>query len=240
MATIYSAGGWRRPDHLVILPVLLALSAAAWLAANGLAGDHMRLGLLTTPAMMNMDTQTHMDMGTSVNGAAIFLFMGTWITMMVAMMFPAVSPVVLTYRRWARSRGASSWGTITFVGGYLAVWSAIGAFLLWDRRRTRPLGADGTGGRPGRGSAGHRSRHLPTHSVQRCLPHAMPFASGPLDALRAFPGRLMGPPAGWDPSRSLLFGVLLESDAGPRLARDDELGLDGGRSDHHLRREGDA
>jgi predicted metal-binding membrane protein len=118
-----------RHDHLVVLPILLGLSTVAWLATNGFAGDDMRLGVLTTPLMTNMDTQMHMDMEMSANGTALVLFMGTWITMMVAMMFPAVSPVVLTYRRWAKSRGASPWGTITFVGGYLAIWSVAGAFF---------------------------------------------------------------------------------------------------------------
>lgn len=129
--SVTAVGRPRRADHLVVLPILLVLSAVAWVLTNGLAGDHMRLGVLTTPVMtdmdMGMDMSVHAAM--SASGMALALFMGTWTAMIVAMMSPAVSPVVLTYRLWAKGRGASPWGTVSFVAGYLAVWSVTGALF---------------------------------------------------------------------------------------------------------------
>lgn len=46
--------------------------------------------------------------------------------MMVSMMFPAVAPAVLLFRRWARDRGRSSSTVVAFVAGYLAVWAGVG------------------------------------------------------------------------------------------------------------------
>jgi predicted metal-binding membrane protein len=112
----------RLPDHAVVLPLLLALSAVAWLAVHRLGDEGMRLGVLTGSTdehAMDEHSMAHMSM-------AFGLFMGTWVVMMVAMMFPAVAPVVLTFRRWARSRERPISTTGAFVVGYLAVWSAIG------------------------------------------------------------------------------------------------------------------
>jgi predicted metal-binding membrane protein len=54
------------------------------------------------------------------------LFLVTWVVMMVAMMFPAIVPVVITFDRWVRRARGQRWATITFVGGYLLVWTAFG------------------------------------------------------------------------------------------------------------------
>ncbi|MGH7214345.1 MAG: DUF2182 domain-containing protein [Tepidisphaeraceae bacterium] len=113
----------RLPDHAVLLPALLGLSACAWLLTNRLAGDDMRLGILTGSGDIAM------DMDAASHSMALGLFMATWVVMMVAMMFPAVAPVVLTFRRWADSRGRSGWATGAFVAGYLTVWTAIGGLV---------------------------------------------------------------------------------------------------------------
>lgn len=111
----------RLPDHAVLIPVLLGLSLVAWVGTAVLADSHMRLGVLTggsTSAMgdMGAEAMTH--------SVALGLFMVTWLVMMVAMMFPAIAPVVLLYRRWAHTRGLGS--TPSFVAGYLTIWGAIG------------------------------------------------------------------------------------------------------------------
>ncbi|MGO4256723.1 DUF2182 domain-containing protein [Marmoricola sp. RAF53] len=65
-----------------------------------------------------------MDAGpwTSLGGLAWFL--GVWVVMMVAMMFPSVAPTVALYTKMTRTRSpASPW---IFVGGYLLVWAAAG------------------------------------------------------------------------------------------------------------------
>ena len=110
------------PRHVALLPLLLGLSAAAWLATSRLADPGMRLGILTgaadrSPADAAMPIELPL---------AIALFMATWTVMMVAMMFPAVAPVVLTFDRWARSKARPRSVTAAFLGGYLAVWSLIG------------------------------------------------------------------------------------------------------------------
>jgi predicted metal-binding membrane protein len=54
------------------------------------------------------------------------LFLVTWVVMMVAMMFPAIVPVVITFDRWVRRARRPRSATMTFVGGYLLVWTGFG------------------------------------------------------------------------------------------------------------------
>ena len=71
-------------------------------------------------------------------------FLGGWVVMMAAMMFPSLAPTVALYSRMARDRVAP----LLFTGGYLVAWAAIGAaafaiaraggaiagdVLAWDR-----------------------------------------------------------------------------------------------------------
>jgi len=55
-------------------------------------------------------------------------FLGVWVVMMAAMMFPSVSPTVALYALMSRSRGLP----VAFTAGYLATWAAAGvvAFLI--------------------------------------------------------------------------------------------------------------
>ena len=87
----------------VVLPVLL-VAAAAW-------------------------TFT-IDMGSGSMGMSAAAFVGSWIVMMVAMMLPAVAPVVALYANAAR-RGLVA-AVPVFVAGYLAVWalSAVPAYAV--------------------------------------------------------------------------------------------------------------
>ncbi|MDQ6713130.1 MAG: DUF2182 domain-containing protein, partial [Candidatus Dormibacteraeota bacterium] len=61
-------------------------------------------------------------------GAGLFLV--TWVVMMVAMMFPAAAPMVLTHAGVVRSRGEGTLPTVSFVVGYLAVWTVAGLVPL--------------------------------------------------------------------------------------------------------------
>jgi predicted metal-binding membrane protein len=54
------------------------------------------------------------------------LFLVTWVVMMVAMMFPAIVPVIITFDRWVRKARRPRSATMTFVGGYLLVWTGFG------------------------------------------------------------------------------------------------------------------
>src|SRR5260221_6498136 len=69
------------------------------------------------------------------------LYLPIWIAMMVAMMFPAVAPMVLLFttlgqnRRAAGQRATPTW---VFLAGYLAVWTTKpSARLPGDRKSTR-------------------------------------------------------------------------------------------------------
>lgn len=67
--------------------------------------------------------------------ASLLLFLPVWVSMMAAMMFPAVAPVVSLFatisrkRREAGEQAAPPW---IFVAGYLAVWAifGLGAYVL--------------------------------------------------------------------------------------------------------------
>lgn len=74
---------------------------------------------------------------------AVSLFVTVWTAGMAAMMFPAISPVVLLYSRLVRNNRSGSGGIteeidagpylpkmILFVGSYLAVWAITGLALL--------------------------------------------------------------------------------------------------------------
>lgn len=86
--------------------ILLALAAAAWYLAV------VSLGPI---GMMEM---------------SVPIYMATWLTMMVAMMFPAVAPVVATFARVAQARHEASLTVPAFVAGYLGVWTAAGLIPL--------------------------------------------------------------------------------------------------------------
>jgi predicted metal-binding membrane protein len=93
---------------------LVALGAAAWLYTAREAGS-MNCAM-TMPAMHGPWW------------VACALYMAAWVTMMAAMMLPAVTPMVLLFGRIARTRNArtavpASW---LFVFGYILVWSVLG------------------------------------------------------------------------------------------------------------------
>jgi predicted metal-binding membrane protein len=61
-------------------------------------------------------------------GAPVFL--GIWVVMMAAMMFPTAAPMILTFSRvqgGKKERGQIYVPTWTFVAAYLAVWVLFGA-----------------------------------------------------------------------------------------------------------------
>jgi predicted metal-binding membrane protein len=93
-----------------IIGALLVCAAAAWLVTAEQASSMSRMG------------------GVAMLGAGLFLV--TWLVMMVAMMFPSVAPIVLTHARVVRSRGEGTAPTVSFVLGYLVVWTAAGLVPL--------------------------------------------------------------------------------------------------------------
>lgn len=109
----HNAGGGASPRTHTVLAVLLIGSALCWLA------------LFLQP----MDGMT----GTVTMGLAFAPFMAVWIVMMVAMMFPAATPMILTFQKIQSRRAAGGpAATVLFISGYLLLWSltGIGAYVL--------------------------------------------------------------------------------------------------------------
>ncbi|MFE6282161.1 DUF2182 domain-containing protein [Streptomyces sp. NPDC057877] len=94
--------------------------AAAWVLMLLLAG----LAWVLTVAQSR-----DMPMEPGTMGLALPVFLVLWVTMMVAMMFPSMAPVAIT---WARAIGRQSVGAARaariaqFAGGYLLAWAAFG------------------------------------------------------------------------------------------------------------------
>jgi predicted metal-binding membrane protein len=135
----------------------MSVGAPERLAGGGLgpafAAVRVRLGLVaalfalavaswwwTARQMRGMDDGPWTALGT------LGWFLGVWVVMMAAMMFPSVAPTVALYSRMTRRRSPVS--PLLFVTGYLVTWAAAGlvAFglltvldrlagdvLAWDR-----------------------------------------------------------------------------------------------------------
>jgi predicted metal-binding membrane protein len=127
-------------------------SGDAEVARTWIAAVRARLGLVallvglaglawwwTSAQMTGMDAGPGTDLGT------LGWFLGVWVVMMAAMMFPSVSPTVALYSRMTRRRGLDR--PLLFAGAYLVVWSGagllaygifqagrhgVGAGLAWD------------------------------------------------------------------------------------------------------------
>jgi predicted metal-binding membrane protein len=91
--------------RLGLVALLLALAALAWWS--------------TADRMAGMDAGPGSALGT------LGWFVGVWVVMMAAMMFPALAPTVALYSRMTRRRDPGL--ALLFAGGYLVVWSAAGA-----------------------------------------------------------------------------------------------------------------
>ena len=113
---IQSAAARRVPPlpariQLGLVGALIALAAVAWVVTdNQMAG---------------------MDAGPGTNPGALGFFLGVWVVMMAAMMFPSIVPMVLMHVRIQeakRDRGQpGSFGATTlFVAGYLILWAGAG------------------------------------------------------------------------------------------------------------------
>jgi predicted metal-binding membrane protein len=117
--------GIRSTRELPLAVALLALSAIAWLTIHHLATPDMRLGILTGAAgpTHSVEAMRPMPMRMPM-GAGLFLAM--WGVMMAAMMFPAVTPVVVRVSRLMRARGAGDGAAYAMIAGYFLVWCTAG------------------------------------------------------------------------------------------------------------------
>jgi predicted metal-binding membrane protein len=90
--------------RLTLVALLFLLAALAWWSTAG--------------RMAGMDAGPGTDLG------ALGWFVGVWVVMMAAMMFPSVSPTVALYAQMTRRRGLDR--PLLFTSGYLFVWSVAG------------------------------------------------------------------------------------------------------------------
>ncbi len=97
--------------QLGLIGLLVALAAVAWV----ITGDQM----------------SGMDAGPGTDPGALGFFIGVWVVMMAAMMFPSIAPMVVMYVRIEEGRREQGkpvafGATALFVGGYLVSWAAAG------------------------------------------------------------------------------------------------------------------
>jgi predicted metal-binding membrane protein len=120
-----------RITSATVAPMLLAAALVTWIVA--------------VQRMRGMDAGPGTDLG------GLGWFMGIWVTMMAAMMFPSAAPMVLLFNRVSSERakrGQAFVPTWIFALSYLAVWAVYGlaayglyrlvvrfdfGFLDWDR-----------------------------------------------------------------------------------------------------------
>jgi predicted metal-binding membrane protein len=102
-----------RAERWLILTVLLALAGAGWALVAWQASDINATG-----------EELDLTMGMKAP-----LFIAMWVSMMVAMMFPAAAPMILAFARTQtrrRADGDEYVPTWLFVAPYVAVWTAFG------------------------------------------------------------------------------------------------------------------
>jgi predicted metal-binding membrane protein len=139
MAATLSAGSDRRDERA-------QLAQAARAARQQYLVVLLLLGLTALAWWSTVDRMVGMDAGPGTDLGALGWFIGVWVVMMAAMMFPSLAPTAALYARMTRSRGLTR--PLLFAGGYLLVWGAagllayglfrlgrstLGAEMAWDR-----------------------------------------------------------------------------------------------------------
>jgi predicted metal-binding membrane protein len=99
--------------------------------AEALAAMRGRLGLVTLLFALGglawwvtAERMTGMDAGPGTDLGGLGWFLGVWVVMMAAMMFPSLAPTVALYAKMTSERGPSR--GLLFAAGYLIVWGAAG------------------------------------------------------------------------------------------------------------------
>ena len=116
-----------------LIALLFALAAVAWWSTA--------------------DRMSGMDDGPGTALGALGWFLGVWVVMMAAMMFPSVAPTVALYAHMARRRAPVA--PLLFAAGYLVTWTTAGllAYGVFDAGRSL-LGDELTWSGAGRWIAG--------------------------------------------------------------------------------------
>jgi predicted metal-binding membrane protein len=94
--------------RFLLVGLLFALAGVAWWWTAG--------------QMQDMDAGPWTELGT------LGWFLGVWVVMMAAMMFPSVAPTAALYSKLARTRSLVA--PLAFTSGYVLVWSAVGGLAF--------------------------------------------------------------------------------------------------------------
>jgi predicted metal-binding membrane protein len=102
--------------RVVLVAVVFALAGLAWWSTA--------------------DRMVGMDAGPGTALGALGWFLGVWVVMMAAMMFPSMAPTAALYSRMTRRRGLDQ--ALLFTASYLVVWGAVGllAYGLFELGRS--------------------------------------------------------------------------------------------------------
>jgi predicted metal-binding membrane protein len=113
----------RRPGDDALAPAFAAVRARLGLVA-------VLFGLAAVGWWWTVEQMRGMDEGSWTGLGTLGWFLGIWVVMMAAMMFPSVAPTVALYSRMIRQRSPVS--PLLFAGGYLITWAGAGlaAFAL--------------------------------------------------------------------------------------------------------------
>src|SRR3954463_10891103 len=109
------------PDRVGLAPALVASRVRLWVV--GLLFVLAGIGWWSTA-----DRMRGMDEGPWTGLGALGWFLGAWVVMMAAMMFPSVAPTVALYARM--SRGRTPLAAVIFAIGYLLTWTAAGVLAF--------------------------------------------------------------------------------------------------------------
>ena len=123
---------------------------AAWAFSGMLKRRTTLVGWWWTP-----DQMQGMDNGPWTGPGGLGWFLGVWVVMMAAMMFPSVAPTVALYSRMTRQRSPLS--PLLFAGGYLVTWALAGVVAFAIGVTVHAISADVfVWDRAGRWTAGGR------------------------------------------------------------------------------------
>jgi predicted metal-binding membrane protein len=106
--------------RLGLVALLFALAGLGWWS--------------TVDRMRGMDNGPWTDLGTAA------WFLGVWVVMMGAMMFPSVSPTVALYSRMTKERDPRA--PILFTAGYLVTWAVVGLVAFAAAAVVRGIAGD--------------------------------------------------------------------------------------------------
>ncbi len=130
-----------RQIRITVWLTLLIMAALAWAIVvqqaqmSGSQSMPVRSGVNQNMSPMGDMSQEQPAMPMSSAPVSIVFYLPLWVSMMVAMMFPAVAPMVSFFATISRSRramGQRAAPTWLFLAGYLVVWTLFGvaAYLV--------------------------------------------------------------------------------------------------------------